>query len=69
MIGDIKDATLEATAEMQEIMREVMEEAILPQMKLAARIKWAKMPAEERERFKQERPEEYRAFMESAKGK
>lgn len=62
-ITDAKEAILEAQAEMMELVREVMQEAILPQIKLEAKKKWAAMPAEMKEQFKAERPNEYAEFM------
>lgn len=65
-ITDVKDSILEAQAEMMEIVREVMAEIVTPQIKMEGRRLWASMPAEMKEQFKTERPEEYQAF--SSKG-
>ena len=61
---DLNDLMLEATAEVQEIIREIMEELAEPQMKAQAAAMWARMPDEMKELYAQERPEEYRAIME-----
>ncbi len=58
-ITDVKEAILEAQAEMMELVRDVMMEAVLPQIKLQARKMWATMPDDMKERFKAERPQEY----------
>lgn len=67
MFNHLKDATLEAQADISDVLREVIKDAIMPQVKLAARMKWAGMTPEEKELFKQQRPEDYKAFMEGAK--
>lgn len=61
-IDDMKDVILEVQAEMMEIVREVMQDAIAPQIKQAALGKWASMSADEKERFKTERPQDYAAL-------
>lgn len=61
---DVKDMLLEAQADVQEIMREVMQEIAMPQMMTTFKVQWAKMPNEMKERFAKERPEEYRKLME-----
>lgn len=66
MFDHLKDATLEAQADITEVLREVVMEVVTPQIKIAARMKWARMTPEEKERFKQERPQEYKAFMEQS---
>jgi len=55
---------LEATAEIQEVIREVMIDIAAPQAKAKLLESWAGAPEELKERFAQERPEEYRALME-----
>jgi len=59
----MQDALLEAQAEVQAIMREVMleitEAIIVPQ----AAMMWAQASADTREQFKQERPDQYDALM------
>lgn len=67
MFADMKDATLEAQADFTEVIREVMGEVVLPQIKMMAMVKWAQMSDEDKERFKSERPNEYRALMEGTK--
>lgn len=67
MFNHLKDATLEAQADISDVLHEVIKDAIMPQVKLAARMKWAGMTPEEKELFKQQRPEDYKAFMEGVK--
>ncbi len=62
-ITDVKEAILEAQAEMMELVRDVMMEAVLPKVKLEARKMWQSMPDEMKERFKAERPTEYADLM------
>lgn len=62
-ITDLKEIVVEVQAEAMELVREVLQEIVLPQVKMAARAKWAAMPDETKERFKQERPNEYAEFM------
>lgn len=62
-ITDMRDAILEAQAESMELVREVMQEIAIPQIKLEGRKLWANMPDEMKERFKAERPNEYAEFM------
>lgn len=67
MFNHLKDATLEAQADISDVLSKVIEEVITPQIILAARMKWARMTPEEKELFKRQRPEEYKAFMEGVK--
>lgn len=60
---DLRDLMLEAQAEVQEIMREVMQEIALPAMTEMVRMQWAEMPEAMKEKFKAEQPEEYAALM------
>lgn len=62
-ITDLKEAILEAQAEMMELVREVMIEAIVPQVNMQGRKLWATMPDKMREQFKAERPNEYAELM------
>lgn len=62
-VADLREAILEAQAELMEIVREVMVESIVPQVQLEARRKWARMSDEQREQFKAERPDQYAALM------
>lgn len=61
-IDDMKDVILEAQAEVMEIVRETLQEALAPQVKQAALGKWASMSADEKEQFKAERPQDYAAL-------
>ena len=60
---DIRDIMLEAIAEVQEIVREALQELALPQMKAQVRQTWASAPDEMKEAFNTERPEEYKQLM------
>jgi len=60
---DLRDVMLEATAEVQELIREVMTELAEPQMKAKVREAWMSAPDEMKDQFANERPEEYRALM------
>jgi negative regulator of genetic competence, sporulation and motility len=61
---DMRDILLEATAEVQEIFREVMEELIEPMEMEQARMLWSQLPDEAKELFAKENPDEYRMLME-----
>ncbi len=65
--NDYKDAVLEAQAELMEVMREVIGEFVLPAVQKQAKAMWMQMPDEMKEKFKAERPDEYKAFMEGMK--
>lgn len=62
-ITDTREAILEAQADMMELVREVMQEIVTPQVKMEGRRLWASMPDEAKEQFKAERPSEYQEFM------
>ena len=64
---DLRDVMLEAQAEVQGIMREVLQEIALPQMLEKFMLQWATMPSAMKEKFAKERPEQYRALMEMMK--
>lgn len=64
---DIRDLMLEAQAEVQGIMREVVQELVKPQMMKKVRDMWRTAPEEIRESFKRERPKEYMALMNDLK--
>jgi negative regulator of genetic competence, sporulation and motility len=61
---DMRDILLEATAEVQEIFREVMEELVEPMEMEQARMLWSQLPDEAKELFAKENPDEYRMLME-----
>lgn len=60
---DIKDVVLEAQAEIEAAMREVMRELVEPQMMARVRRMWFTAPDELKDMFRRERPEEYAALM------
>lgn len=66
---DLKDLILEATAEVQETVREVMQELSEPRMTQGINQLWISMPDEMKENFKRERPAEYAALMDVIGGK
>jgi hypothetical protein len=64
---DLRDVMLEAQAEVQAVMREVLQELALPQMIEKFRMQWAQMPPVMKEQFQRERPDEYAALIEMMK--
>lgn len=62
---DLNDIMLEATSEIQEIIRELMQELAEPHMKAKIREAWMSAPEEMKDQFARERPEEYRALMDA----
>jgi len=60
---DMRDLMLEATAEVQEIVRELMQDLTMPMIKAQVKQMWMTAPDEMKEQFKAERPEEYAALM------
>ena len=66
---DIRDLMLEAEAEVQAIMREVVQDLMKPQMMAQIKKMWITAPDEVKESFKRERPQEYAELMEDLKGK
>ena len=59
---DMRDLMLEATAEVQEIMRELMQEFTMPMMRAQIKQMWMTAPDAMKEQFQKERPEEYAAL-------
>jgi hypothetical protein len=57
---DLRDILLEATADVQEIVREVMEELSEPHELAAMQKLWASAPDDERDRLLMEDPDFYR---------
>lgn len=64
---DMRDVTLEAQAEVQGIIREVVQELMRPQMMAQVKQMWLNAPDEMKEMFKRERPQEYAELMEDLK--
>jgi DNA-binding MarR family transcriptional regulator len=62
---DLRDIFLEATAEIQEVIREVMEELTEPQELEQIRQMWAAATDEQKEQIMRENPEEYKALMDA----
>ena len=61
---DMKDLLLEAQAEVQEVVRELLQELVMPMMRGQVKQMWMTAPDEMKEQFKAERPDEYKALME-----
>ncbi len=61
---DLRDVMLEAQAEVQAIMRDVVQELVRPQIMAQLRKMWMDAPDEVKEAFKRDKPQEYAALME-----
>jgi hypothetical protein len=61
---DIRDLMLEVEADVQVIMREVVQDFVKPQMMAQIKKMWITAPDEVKESFKRERPQEYAELME-----
>jgi len=59
---------LQATAEVQSLFMDFKKEMAMPQMKSQFALMWAQLPADMKEKFAAEKPEEYAALMNSLKG-
>lgn len=64
---DVRDVMLDAQADVQEILREVVQDLVRPQMMAQIKQMWNSAPDEMKERFKQERPQEYADLMNELK--
>jgi hypothetical protein len=64
---DLRDVMLEAQAEVQDVVREVMEELSMPKMLEEFRLMWAKLPPEKKAKYQQENPEDYAMLIELMK--
>ncbi len=62
---DLGDIMLEATAEVQEIVREVLDELQAPHQKQQMIRMWMQMSDEQKELFAQEQPDDYRTLMDA----
>lgn len=60
---DLRDIMLEATAEVQQILRELLQELTAEVDKDQVRMMWAQLPDEAKEQFMRENPDEYRMLM------
>jgi hypothetical protein len=63
MAIDLRDVTLEATAEVQAVLMEVTRELTEPQQEALVRRMWAEMPEEMKAKFQAEDPEGFAALM------
>jgi len=63
MVRDFQDAILAAQAEVTAEIRDIAREILADQAQRQARMMWLQMPDEMKEKFKQERPAEYAAFV------
>jgi hypothetical protein len=64
---DLRDVMLEAQAEVQDVVREVMEELEMPKVLEEFRLMWAKMSPVQKEKYQQENPEDYAMLIELMK--
>lgn len=55
----MQDVLLEASAEVQEVMREILDEWAAPLATSQIRLFWQQMPAEIKEQFKKDSPQDY----------
>ena len=60
---DVNDIMLEAVAEVQEILRELMMELSAPRAQGQIAQAWATQPDEMKDQFASERPDDYAALM------
>jgi len=66
---DLRDIMLEATAEIQEIVRDVLNELAEPHVLAEIQRQWATLPDDQKEKFMNENPDEYRALMDAMERK
>ena len=64
---DFRDLMLKASADVQRLFMSFEQELQMPMVKGQMGELWATLPDEMKERFKQERPEEYHALMSALK--
>lgn len=67
MAVDLRDVTLEAAADVQALVREVLQELAEPALIEKVRRVWSTMPDEMKAQFEQDAPDEFRAFMDLLK--
>jgi ppGpp synthetase/RelA/SpoT-type nucleotidyltranferase len=60
---ELRDIMLEAVAEVQEIVREVMEELAEPQVRTEVQKMWMQMPQDMKDQYAADNPEEHKALM------
>ncbi|MBI5942881.1 MAG: hypothetical protein HY864_00815 [Chloroflexi bacterium] len=60
---DLRDVMLEAQAEVQAVMREVVADLMEPQILAQLRQMWAGLPDELKEQFMTAKPDEYEGLM------
>lgn len=65
---DLRDMLLEAEADVQEVMRDMLQELEMPLMKEQAIKQWLSQPEAIKEQVKKESPQEYAALMDMIKG-
>ncbi len=59
---DLRDVALEAQAELDEAVRECMEELLQPALEQAIRMRWATLSPEQKEAIKQNYPDVYESM-------
>ena len=60
---DIRDQILEAQAEVTDIVQELMQELVEPQMRTALRLRWDTIPVDAKELLKKQNPKVYRQLL------
>lgn len=63
MAVDLRDVTLEAAADVQALVRDVLQELAEPALIEKVRLVWSTMPDEMKAKFEQDAPDEFRALM------
>jgi len=65
---DYRDLLLSATADVTRLMGEVMQEMTAAEANEQMLMIWHSLPAEMKEKFKKDRPEEYKLLMDQLQG-
>lgn len=65
---DLRDIMLEAAADVQSLWMDMDKEIAIPEAMTAAIEEWSKLSAEQKDQFKNEKPEAYQALMAAMKG-
>lgn len=65
---DYRDLMLEVQAEVGEIVQEVMQELVEPQMIAALGVRWGAMPEDAKELLKKQDPKMYRRILQMIRG-
>jgi hypothetical protein len=65
---DLRDILLEAEADVREVLREVQQELMTPFLTDSIAQQWMSLPEAMKEKFMNEKPDEYAALMDLLKG-